>query len=103
MHARATAARWLIGGGAAALAVQGLRHKGAARATLFGIGGALALWALSGDSELPDARQWFTRVIETIGGLAEDPVHEASADSFPASDAPSFTPTVGTGVRHGIH
>ena len=26
-------------------------------------------------------------------------MHEASADSFPASDAPSFTPTVGAGLR----
>ena len=103
MQTRATAARWLIGGGAAALALQGLRHKGATRATLVGIGGTLALWALHGDNEWPDARRWFERMIDKIGGLAEDPVHEASADSFPASDAPSFTSTVGTGVRHGLH
>jgi hypothetical protein len=30
---------------------------------------------------------------------ATDLVQAASDESFPASDAPSFTPTVGTGLR----
>jgi uncharacterized membrane protein len=97
-----TATRWLIGGGGVALAIQGMRHKGITRAMLTGLGGTLALWALTGEGELPDTQRWITVITDKIGGLAEDPVHEASADSFPASDAPSFTPTVGTGVRHGI-
>ncbi|HEY6213531.1 MAG TPA: hypothetical protein VIW45_14665 [Vicinamibacterales bacterium] len=102
-HLHATVTRWLIGGGGLALAVQGLRHRGVARAMLAGIGGTLAWWAMTGEGELPDAQRWAAVLAEKISGLSEDPVHEASADSFPASDAPSFTPTVGTGVRHGIH
>jgi hypothetical protein len=96
-----TAARWLIGGGGLALAVQGMRQKGFARAVMTGVGGTLAWWALTGEGEVPDAHRWLERVSETLRGSGDDPVHDASADSFPASDAPSFTPTVGTGVRRG--
>jgi hypothetical protein len=99
--ANATAARWLVGGGGLALAVEGMRQKGFVRLMMTGIGGALACWAITGSGDIPDARQWLARVSEILRGGREDPVHDASADSFPASDAPSFTPTVGTGVRIG--
>ena len=96
-----TVTRWLIGGGGFALAVQGMRQKGFARAMMTSVGGTLAWWALTGNGEAPDAREWLSRVSEALRGAGGDPVHDASADSFPASDAPSFTPTVGTGVRRG--
>jgi hypothetical protein len=93
--------RWLLGVGGAALAVQGLRQKNAAGSMLAGIGGSVAWWALTGHGDLSDARRWYGSVLERFGWRGNDLVHDASADSFPASDAPSWTPTVGTGVRHG--
>jgi uncharacterized membrane protein len=91
--------RWLLGAGGAALALQGLRQKTAMGGLLAGIGGGLAWYALSGEGDLSDARRWMTRLAERVGWHADDLVHDASADSFPASDAPAWTPTVGTGLR----
>jgi hypothetical protein len=91
--------RWLIAAGGSALAIQGLRQKSATGGLLAGIGGGLAIWALSGDGDLSDARGWINRLGEWAGWRSDDPVHDASADSFPASDAPAWTPTVGTGLR----
>ena len=93
--------RWLVGLGGAALALQGMRQKSVTGSLLAGVGGSLAWWAVTGEGDLPDARRWYGAVLERTGWRRADLVHDASADSFPASDAPSFTPTVGTGVRHG--
>jgi len=91
--------RWLLGAGGAALAVQGLRQKSAVGGLLAGIGGSLAWFALSGEGDLSNARRWMGRMAERVGWHTDDLVHDASADSFPASDAPAWTPTVGTGLR----
>lgn len=93
--------RWLIGGAGSALAIQGLRQRNITGSLLAGVGAGLAWWALTGEDDLSHARRWFTHVVERAGWRRadEDVVHDASEDSFPASDAPSFTPTLGTGVR----
>src|SRR5262245_16914572 len=95
-----TLSRWLVGVGGGVLAIQGLRQRTVTGAFLAGLGGSLAWWALTGEGDLPDVRQWLGRVADRAGLRSEDEIHEASADSFPASDAPSWTPTVGTGLRH---
>ena len=91
--------RWLLGIGGSALAFQGIRRKTMTGGLLAGIGGSLAWWALSGEGDLSEARRWFTHLAERAGWNTDDLVHEASADSFPASDAPARTSTVGTGLR----
>jgi hypothetical protein len=94
-------ARWLIGIGGGALAVEGLRRRGFSGSILAGLGGSLFCWALSGRGDLPTARQRLFDRLEQARApwRSADPVHEASADSFPASDAPSFTPIVGPALR----
>lgn len=91
--------RWLLGFGGAALAVQGIRQRTAAGGVLAGLGGSIAWWALTGEGDLSEARRWFMKALEQAPWRAEDTVQSASADSFPASDPPSFTPAVGTGLR----
>ena len=92
--------RWLVGVGGGALAIQGLRQRSISGAILAGLGSTLAWWALTGEGDLSDARHWIGSIAERVGLRRDDLIHESSAESFPASDAPSWTPTVGTGLRN---
>ena len=92
--------RALLGAGGAALAIQGLRQRSTTGRILAGLGGTIAWWALSGERDLTAARQCFLEMLERSPWRRDDAVTTASTESFPASDAPSWTPTVGTGIRH---
>jgi hypothetical protein len=91
--------RLLIGVGGGALAIQGVRQRSAAGTLLAAVGGSLAWWALMTDGELPDVAQRVSDLLYRSKRRANELVHETSSDSFPASDPPSWTPAVGTGLR----
>jgi uncharacterized membrane protein len=96
-------ARWLLGAGGTALAFEGFRRRGISGSFFAALGGSVAWWALTGEGDLSDARRWMNELWEWAPWHHEDIVHDASADSFPASDPPAFTSAVGTGIRRRPH
>ncbi len=91
--------RWLLGAGGGALVVQGARERNVRGVLLAGVGISLAWWAFASEGDIFTMRHRVWALVDRWRG--GDRVEDASADSFPASDAPAWTPTVGAGVHHG--
>jgi len=86
--------RWLTTIAAAMLVIAGVRRRSPLGLMLTVGGGMLAWWAASGMAERTGYRQHVRAAFPWPQPVA-DPVVEASEESFPASDAPSWTPTTG--------
>ena len=90
--------RWLAAAWGSALTIVGARRGGFGGGLLATIGSTLAIRAAMGRRDLHVAREWIDERLKDRGWRAKDVVGDASAESFPASDAPSWTADSGATI-----
>lgn len=91
--------RWIAAAWGSALAILGGRRGGFSGGLLATAGAVLAVRASMGHHDLAVGRHWLDAALKDRGWRLADVVEDASEDSFPASDSPSWTPTAGATTK----
>lgn len=86
--------RWMVTICGGTLALIGLRQRSTSGVLLAALGATCAARALLGYHDVATLRDMVGRLRESVDSVVDE-VDDASAGSFPASDAPSWTSTAG--------